>query len=474
MIDLDAIGDEDEAPPRPPLTWLRLRPAALALVTALLLTTGGSALPPPPTLVEIATLTYAPGAPASNYPESWLVLTEDRLVTSVIQPDGASWLVSAYELDRGGRVWTYVHPGKPNTAMRLQHQAGLVLVSGIRTGDTGGPTTVALDARSGRERWSLPHEIRALRSGDTAIAVDSIHPAGSELPDGELPPDTSAYGSPWGQLYSEPPSGYVASGVDLSTGELRWRSDLLDHVTAARDGRFDALATTGGDGAATGLVVVTREAGVELLDLLTGAVRHRFPAPHPELHPQLDDDLLLVAHTATEMTAYSTEDHRPRWTRPMVTDGSFVFCYDTGLICEATPTGNWVVDPATGGRRWPVRPGHDLYAVAGHLVEMISNTPARPLRTVDPRTGDILVNLINWTGAMLGPDGPLLLTDAKGFLGPTWLGVLDPGAAAPVRLGEVTEGISDCRIGTSVIACVTVEHEVRIWRYRTTARPGDD
>ena len=72
------------------------------------------------------------------------------------------------------------------------------------------------------------------------------------------------------------------------------------------------------------------------------------------------------------------------------------------------------------------------------------------------------------------PGRPILLVSLETFLGPTWLGVLAPGAAAPVTLGAVPVGVANCQLTTSVIVCDTTRNDLRIWRYRMAAQPDHD
>ncbi|MFK3980166.1 PQQ-binding-like beta-propeller repeat protein [Micromonospora sp. NPDC050397] len=469
MIDLGVLDDEPDGEPRRRPGRHRLRPVALALVAVLLLATGGSALPPPPVLAELATLPYQSGAPQNPYSRSGFVLTDKRIVTSVLQPGGTSWSVSAYELDRGHRVWTYVYPASPNTQPELQHLSDVVLVSGARADGTDGMRTVALDERTGRERWSLPHEVWALHEGDDGLAVDRIYPTGSALPDGVLPPGGSAYGSPWGRTYTQPPR-YSAAGINLRSGEVRWRSGLLGAVGANYDANFGDRASLPG----RGLVVTTGDGWVELWDLATGTVRHRFPERHPDAYSDLGRDLLLTGFQTNEITAYSNRDYRRLWIRQVHTGGSLAFCAGSELICASTPDGALeIVDPTTGATLWRGGQGHNLGRAAGHLIEYVPDYPhPEPIRTVDPRTGVPLTNLTGWQNAVLRADGPVLLTWEEALTGSTWLGLLGPTAPAPVRLGRVPVSVAECEVGAAVIACVTIRQTLKVWRYRTTTVPG--
>ncbi|RKR90670.1 putative pyrroloquinoline-quinone binding quinoprotein [Micromonospora pisi] len=477
VIELGVARDTPDDEPSQPLTWRRLRPVALTLAVALLLTAGGSGPPPAPDLVQIAVVQRTVTVATSYNLFQRIQLTDDRLVTSTLEADGATWLLSAYEWEGGRPDWTYRFPITRETQPDVQYRAGLLLLTGARTDGTPGMRTVALDATTGRERWSLPHRVLALHGDRYGLGVDEVFPADAALSAQPQNPE-SVYTSSWGQNFSRPPLGELATGVELDTGKVLWRSELLRAV------RPDLNSLPGGPSAPGAarepvLAVVTGDGAVELWDQTTGAVRHRFPAVSfpSDYGVQLGGRLLLVQHKVAEMTAYSTEDYQPRWTIPTDEQQGFPwFCGPSELICADAPTGTAIVDAATGSRTWRVMSGHGLAAVGGHLIELAPGAGAsyRPLRTIDRRTGEPLIPLLRWRAVSPTWGAPsLLLATSDLFVGPTWLGLLSPGAAAPVRLGLVPVGIDDCQLNAAVIACVTAPNEVRIWRYRG-GTPADD
>ncbi|MFK3980165.1 hypothetical protein ACI2K4_07240 [Micromonospora sp. NPDC050397] len=475
LIDLGLRRDETGSEARRPLTWRRLRPAALALVTALLLTTGGSALPSAPVLVEIATVPYSPEPGWTASPGATMLLTDDRLVTAVLRP-GGSWLISAYEPERAELVWTYLLPARNDSQMTMRQGAGLVLLSGPRPDGTAGMWTVALEAATGRERWSLPHQLWALYGGDIGLTVDPVFDGESATTEnGPAPGADYSYVSPWGTKYDSGPVEVLAGAVTLGTGEMRWQSEPVAAVHVDLGDAYPDGATVDG-GRSDALVVTTSDGAVEVWDPGTGLVRHRFPTPRPDSYLTLDRDLMLIWEPQGGMTVYSTEDYRLRWTRPVAENGSVGFCDGSRLICESNRVGWWqVVDPSTGRPSWQGRQGHQVRGAAGHLIEFVrDDVDSEPTRTVDPRTGQTLIDLTGWDHAVLRSDQPVLLARADGLLGPTWLGLLAPGATAPTLLGQVPVGLTDCQIGASLIACATYPRDLRIWRYRSAFRPGGE
>ncbi|RKR90669.1 putative pyrroloquinoline-quinone binding quinoprotein [Micromonospora pisi] len=471
MIDLGVARDVPEVEPRPTLTWRRLRPVALALAAVLLLSTGGSGLPPAPALVMVAALPYRPSSPFPLFNHQGLLLTEDRLLTATYDSTSASWRIEAYELERGRSVWTYGIPGGLENIPSMRHQAGLVLLTGPRPDGTAGMRTVAIDALTGAERWSLPHQVYTVTDDDTVLAVDEVYPADAAMTEDSVPEGEYIYVAPWGQRFSQPPSGMLVASITLSSGMVRWRSGLVANVQTDAGSRFGDRGPGGADQGADLLAVVTTGA-VELWDPRTGAVRHRFPAAHPETWLQLDRDLLLVQHTEDEVTAYSTVDYRRLWAAPVSQNGSFGFCTTTGLICDTPPTEQWVVDPATGARTWQILRQHRLVAAPGQLLETVPNDwgNGRPLRTVDPLTGESRIDLADWRTVSSGRNGAFLLSTGKVSSGPTWFGLLGPDAAAPVPLGQVPVGVTDCELSTTVIACNTYSDGLHVWRYRAGLR----
>jgi outer membrane protein assembly factor BamB len=472
LIELGPIPLEPSADihPRRPLTLRQLRLGALALGVALLLAAGGSGPPPAPALIEIATMPLLPGMTMAT--GQGFLLTTDRLFVPVRDSDGSTWLISAYELEHGRLVWTSRFEAHPAVPVTLEHRAGLLLVSGPRL-DRTGMRTIALDARTGQERWSLPQEVQALPDGQTALGTEMIFPAGSEIADGRQV-GGDRHGSPWGREYSVAPTGFVATGIGLGSGRVLWRSEPVTNVghdwfTMQADG---ALPRPTRD--ASLLVVVVKGGGVELRDARTGTVRHRFPAVYRDEPPQLRDGLLLVRHTEREVTVYSTDTYHRQWTRELGDDSYLNFCGGT-LVCDSTPTGARVIDSATGAPAWNLSLDNYLGQIGEHLVEFDLDSTLRPLRILDPRTGRTLVDLAAWRGtsSFLSGPGPLLLTSMPKAVGPTWLGVLAPGAATPVTLDPVPYGVVNCQVTLNVIACETSDGDLRIWRYRLPAAKGD-
>ncbi|WP_329108261.1 PQQ-like beta-propeller repeat protein [Micromonospora sp. NBC_01699] len=470
VIDLGTIPDDPvEVESRRPLTWRRLRPAALALVVALLLTTGGSGLPPTPVIDHIATLSYPSTAQTNGFPSQGVLLTEKLLFTATMEPGGLIWLVSAHELDRGRRVWTYQLPSTSERQPELAYRSGLLLLSAAGTDQTG-MRTVALHAATGRQRWSLPYHVQTFHGADHALAVDVIFADDSTLTDGSRW-QGSSYGSPWGRTYGHPPLGRVVTGIALSTGEVRWRSELLTDVEIDIAARFSDDEGNGPD-REHGLAVVTADGAVELRNARTAEVRHRFPAVHPDSRVQLNGDLLIVAHSATEVTAYSSETYQRRWIRPIGENGLVGFCGYGGLVCGTSGSGAWMIDADTGRRLWPIPREHVITEAGGHLIEFVTGGSLRPLRTVDPLTGEPRLPLLDWQRADIMPGGRVLFVAPQTHLGPTWLAVLTPGAVTPVSLGSVPVGLSGCQLTSSVIVCSTPHNDLRIWRYRAPVQSG--
>ncbi|MFI6760689.1 PQQ-binding-like beta-propeller repeat protein [Micromonospora sp. NPDC050417] len=473
MIDLGTARESPDVEPSQPLTWRRLRPVALTLAAALLLTTGGSGPPPAPALVRVAALPYRPSIQLFDH--QGFLLTEDLLLTATHDPTRVDWLVGAYEPERGRALWTYRLPGGLENTPTMRHRAGLVLLTGARVDGTPGMRTVALDALSGAERWSLPHQVQTVSDADLALAVDDVYPADAAISEDSVPDGGDVYLAPWGQRYGTPPSGVLVAGITLSSGTVRWRSGLVASAATDAGSRFGDRGPSAADPQA-GLLAVLTTGAVELWDPRTGAVRHRFPAALPDTYPQLDRDLLLVQHTEDEVTAYSTVDYRRLWAAPVAQNGAFGLCTATGLICDMPPTEQWVVDRATGARLWQIRKQHQLVAAPGQLLEVVPVdwVDARPVRTVDPFTGESRIDLADWRTVTSGRDGAFLLTTGKVASGPTWFGLLGPEAAAPVPLGRVPVGVGGCQLSTTVIACNTARDGLHVWRYRAGLRRLDE
>ena len=463
MIDLgltrnDPLAD-DKAVPGPPMSLRRLRLAALALGVALLLALGGSAAPGPPPLTEVATLMVAP--------DRGFVLTPDRLFVGTAGAYVAGQSVSAYEPGRGRLLWTSKYDRDTRAGGLSEQVADVLLIRGF-----DGLNTTAVDVRTGAVRWSVPGQLEALADGRTGLTREDVFPADAQPVDPSSQASDSYYWSSSGETYLVPPIGMVVHAFDLSTGRPLWSSvPVIDAVAARR-----SAAVPAGDVA---LVATTTDGRVERWDTRTGTTQQRLPAVDTEHSAAVVVGDLLVVQQDAGVTAYAVDTFTQRWHRTLNrADVSFANCGDRP--CLGNDSGWRLLDPATGADAGPMTdPDTVRVSNGGQLVELRQEPSSqvtsasssywfngsRLVRTVDPATGRTLADLTGWeTMSTASPGTPVLLTRESSVIGPTWFGLLEPGATEVHLLGVVPYRATACQLAADVIACQD-RSNVRIWRY---------
>ncbi|MBF9132018.1 PQQ-binding-like beta-propeller repeat protein [Plantactinospora sp. S1510] len=447
VIDLgsDRYDPMTESDPPPESRRRQLRALALVLVGALVLSAGGGTRPPSPRL--------EPGLTVSLRVGTRFHLTEDRLFVTDPTP-GTTRRVAAYEVKGGRQLWT-------SSYQTVQRQLGLTLAGElllIKDGDRrDGPIgTTALDAGTGRWRWSVPFPLEVLPGERTALVIEDLFPPGS-LIDAENPPPgtTVMHMSSTGGVYNRPSIGSIARAVDLASGRELWATPPLVKVVA--------IPAAGGRPAA--VLAWPPGGGMEVWDLRSGAVLQRFDwtGGVPRNGARIGG-VVMVWHS-TGVTAYSADLLQPRWSRPLAegTDPHLDVCGP--LLCLRDTTGVQVLDPATGAVAWRTTERVYLSSSGIHLVE--TDDHPRLHRLVEPDTGHTLVDLSPWTEtARLDGGSPLLLLRRDSAAVRTWLDIIDPGDTAVRPLESVPYALSSCQVVPGVIACRTQLGETRTWRYR--------
>jgi outer membrane protein assembly factor BamB len=445
VIDLgtDRYDPPVEPGPARPHTARRIRMTALALAAALALSTGGAAPSAPPRLAEI----YQTRLGAGQY----FQLTEDRLFVAGSTPDYTGLRVVAYDLARGRQLWTTDYP----TGARL---AAVTLAGGLLLvvdGDwrTGPARTTALDARTGRSRWSMPKLVDVLPGERTALITERMFPPGSRLEPFDLGSDAEVvYFSADGR-HNAPPIGVTGRTIDLDTGRELWSLPL----------RAGAMQVPAAGARPAVVLAAERGGGIEVRDLRTGAVRQRldWTAAVPQ-RAEVVGGFLVLRH-GSEVTGYSADLLGRRWTRPVpVADLGVHACGP--MLCMQDSTAVEVVDPATGVTAWRRNERVWLQPHGSYLIE---SDDTRVRRVVDPGTGRTVVDLAGWTEQQKsGDDSPLLLLRSTDNTVRTWLGVIDPDGTAVRQLDPVPYVLPSCQVAPGVIACQTQLGKVRVWRYR--------
>jgi outer membrane protein assembly factor BamB len=453
LIELDLYAPPEPTPGPPPPGRHRWIAVILALALALTLAgaaPAGSALWRRMGLVPIA-------EPAGTYQ-----IIDGRLFT--FDAAGTTLVTSAWSMEPLRRLWsraTRIHAlGQTGTQPGLgwsifSAAAGDVLLQTERS-------SVELDARTGRVRWSLPEVVRPLSDARTGLVYHQEFRPGSEY-DQAKGAEGPLYFADDGIFHTEPPVRTTLLALDLRTGRERWRSAL--------SGPAVALGAPGDPGA----VLVVASNRLQLRDADTGALlRDRGldgPAPRDLSEGDILDGLVLVRHGAPgnggTVTAYSTRTLAPLWRRPEPIEGGPAFC--AAVLCEYGADGVAVLDPVSGRPRWHTTDDAGLLARGRDVVE-VANGGTRPLRVRDAATGAVRVDLARWTySAASRQDAPLVVGHLAG--GRSVFGVLAPGGHAVEPLGYSTNPVNDCASDDRFVVCRAIDG-AEVWAYMSGPDPA--
>jgi outer membrane protein assembly factor BamB len=398
----------------------------------------------------------------------------DRLYVSVARRGERS--VTAWAAHPFRTLWTALIPAGDADRLEVQSVPGRVLVRVTRS--ERGPSTTALDARTGAVVWTVAHDVQPLPGGHTGLQLEQVFRTGTRYDEA-----SGAPGQLWfaetGDAYSRPPDRSVLRGLDLLDGRQRWTKQWRGSIFAA-----PAAASP------PGVVVVSAERignvfqatgpvsqRLELLDADTGELhRTRLIADRIDasvadggsaINVQVTDGLLVLVRSTwngSVRTAFGLGELDDRWRLPYVGVGTSRFC--AGVPCVETPDGLSILDPATAAVRWKVPGSADVVGRGGHAVELnLQDTAPAPRRVVDPAAGTTLVDLAGWPTTVAGAaDAPLVLA-APDDRGGTAFAVLPAGERSVRPLGRADTVVADCQADARVIAC-RVADGVELFEYR--------
>ncbi|BCY14327.1 PQQ-binding-like beta-propeller repeat protein [Actinoplanes sp. L3-i22] len=446
LIELDREAHLDPPPAsRPPISAYRR--GGLLLALALLVVLGGA-------------------APAAGI--RWRYL---GAITAPIAPDGPIELAGGqiYTVDAGGtepavsawspasppaRLWTTRVPAGDE---RNVAAAGSLSVrpAGDVTLLTSGVATTAVDAATGRIRWSSPIAVTVLPGSGVGVTVDRVFRAGTEY-DQESGDPGPLYFSATGEPHTEPPLRTDVRGLDLSDGRTLW--------TTAPGGSVTVDQVPGDDPA----VLITSSNRLTLVDGASGRLLRAVDVPrfggHGPASGSLIGDVALVSYqNPGRQVAFAARTLRQLWTREvpdLVADPADC----QGVLCAGGHGDLRVLDPGTGQARWRVQEDVDLAVRAGYVLQTDAAS-GEPVRLTDPRTGATRVDLTGWTGEVAGSaDEPLVLRRRDKRGGQAFATVV-PGHAEIHRLGVTGAGVGECDSDGRYLVCRS-SGGLRIWAYR--------
>jgi hypothetical protein len=428
----DWAGDADERPAGLPRGWGLV--LALGMVLSLV-----AAVPPPDPPHEV---TRQPLRNGEFHLAGGILL--------VLESDRTPTPVEAFDTGDGSSRWTYTPDGLATLSYASASGDVVVLSPDLcRSGVTG--TTVAVDLRTGRERW---------------------HSSGVPVRTGPGVPGTVVLRSLWSDG-----CGALAANSAIG-GALRWQAldgagRTLWEVPVEAGTRVAVDAAEAGAGWAA---LVDRQGAVSVVDFATG-VRSVSPGDPGGPRVGADDlvaaagDLLVVATVdrgEATLTAYARGSFAaPRWrarvpANPTTGGADHLTVRPCARALCVSGQRTAVLDPATGALLWSSTAWARLTTVPGGLLAAPvpgSGGPAAAL--LDPVTGRPSADLAGW--AVLGVDGRRMLLGAASGSG-TLLGSRSGAGVTPLAM--VDGRLDGCELDGALAACRTDADEVLLLRLR--------
>lgn len=423
------LGEDWSVPedPRPPIRRVSPRPWLVAVLAVLIVALpAASAAPKPPPVSLVTALSERPTA----------VVTVDRDTLFVAHRgfDGSQDLLVAHTLPAGTPRWQT--PAGPIDVLRAVPAAGVLLaISYLDVGKVRG-----FDLATGSLLWT-ELAVNGWVTGDGTGLVTYL--------------DDDGHGE--------------VSRLDLRTGQPVWSRRF------PLDSQLAGASSATGRGGPPRLAVVSRAGAVAVLDERTGATvasRQVDEAAAPEdstwygpVVTVIGDQVYVLHQSAIQGTlaAYDLDTLARQW---QVTGDVGYPSYCGPVVCF-DGAGLVGVDPATGAVEWQAPGWSALLRLAGGRLVVTTDAPgpASPLAVLDARGGNLLLHVSGWSVLSREEDGPVLLASIEpdGLR----LAVLDTEKGVVVPIGYLSKvTVPDtCTVSGRLIACVTPEPGVRVWRY---------
>jgi hypothetical protein len=456
LIELDLTAPPDQPPSTPPPAR-RYRRIGLLLAVVLALALGGAAPARSPLWRYLGTVPDA--AAAAGRADAPFRLSGGMLYT--FAGAGADRVVEAWSpAAPPHRVWTARFPARMTGPDQVPfggidaRQAGAVVML------SDGPSTTAVDRRTGRVRWTSPVPVQPLAGDRIGIAPDQAFRAGTVYDQDSGEPG-ALYFSSTGEPHTEPPIRTEVRGLDLRTGATVWSVKTSGAANVFRTAR-----------PAAGVLIL----GSDRLSLRsgdTGSVMRETPLSGiGEATPftgELVGDTLVVTYGGFQaarplLVGYATATLERRWERPqtraLVNTGS---C--EGVVCSEEGGRRTVLDGTTGRDLWRVPDDLDLRRRAGYVIETPGGGSDLPVGVVDAATGTPRANLGGWRAEVPGTgDQPIVLRRSQGPL-TSLFGAVTAGRTAVQPLGATSGPVGECTSDERYVVC-QADGGLQIWAYR--------
>jgi outer membrane protein assembly factor BamB len=445
LIELDLTIRPDQTPSPPPPAY-RYRLPGLIIAAVLLLLLGGAA-------PDVPRLWQHVGSVPLTGEDSPFTLAGGEIYT--VTSSGGTRTATAWLLTgKPGRLWSTSFPARTV----LPDEVGFTRVEAERAGDVvlvhDGPGTTALDARTGKVRWSVRVPVSPLDGGNVGVTqVQQFRPG--TLYDQDSGDPGALYFSSTGQPHTEPPLRTEVHGVDLTSGATVWSVPESGSVNVLRS-------------ADDREVLILSSDRLEQRDASTGRIRRQLPlTPIDGTSPTGGDiigDTLLVSYGpfGGQEIAYAPSSLKKLWSRAVpaiLLDPPS--CGD--VLCDGGRSDLDVLDKNSGKPLWRAPADVDLSLRDGYVVESDSGSGLL-LRLVDPDTGRTRVDLGGWRAEAIATSGrPILLRAGQGAK--TVFAVVERRRDAVQPLGEISGAVGDCAADSAHVVCRT-DHALQIWAYR--------
>jgi outer membrane protein assembly factor BamB len=454
VIDLGLDREPPELRRRPRRSWRR--EFGVVVACGVLLALAGSATPSAPAL-------RGPTIVHSALADRAIVLMDRVYLVGSGEPERS---VSAFSLPTGGPLWRT--PFRAEGQLRRLAIAGDSVLLSMYDPLFGRGRVYAFDGRDGRPLWDAEAALVDVVDDGTGL----IYRRAEGYPSGTTS-EVVAVDARTGRVRW--------SGVVPSRARFERVGAGNGDGGGAGSGGSGGSGDGGGDGDAArvrwAVTVPEDNAPAQVWDLHTGAIVAQ-AAVTPDGAELLDlraaAGVLLARYamldgTGQRLAAYAVDTLAPLWAVRAPSIREFYPSACGGLLCVAGDDAITALDPRTGAMAWRA----EYEEVTGGGGSLFGLATDGRLAVLAPETGVAVASLPDWR--ILGPagaDGRIqLVARAVPGANRVFVGLLDPAAAAVRTLGSASGVLApSCRTGAGSLVCELISGGVGVWTYRVGPR----